>query len=115
MAAISLLLDEDVRPLLGEILRDRGYDVVHVADRNRAGLTDVEQLAFSVVERRAILTFNVKDFVLLDKTCRETSKEHCGIVLSKQIPFRDLLRRALRFLNRHSSESLHNNVFWLTD
>lgn len=101
--------------MLGEILRDRGYDVVHVADRSRAGLIDVEQLAFAVIERRAILTYNVKDFVLLDKTYRGTGKEHCGIILSKQIPFRDLLQRTLRFLNRHTRESLHNNVFWLTD
>ena len=30
MAKISLLLDEDVRPLLAAILRQRGYDAVHV-------------------------------------------------------------------------------------
>ena len=30
MAKITLLLDEDVRPMLGEILRQRGYDAVHV-------------------------------------------------------------------------------------
>jgi hypothetical protein len=34
MANIALLLDEDVRPLLGEILRQRGYDVVQ---RHRGG------------------------------------------------------------------------------
>ena len=31
MAKITLLLDEDVRPILGEILRQRGYDAVHRA------------------------------------------------------------------------------------
>jgi predicted nuclease of predicted toxin-antitoxin system len=115
MAAIALLLNEDVRPLLGEILRDRGYDVVHVAELNRDGLTDPEQLNFAASERRAILTYNVKDFVLLDKTYRETGKEHYGIVFSKQLSLKDLLRRALRFLNRHSRESVHNIVFWLPD
>ena len=33
MAKISLLLDEDVRPILGEILRQRGYDAIHVLER----------------------------------------------------------------------------------
>lgn len=32
MAKIALLLDEDVRPTLGEILRQRGYDTIHVLD-----------------------------------------------------------------------------------
>ncbi len=31
MAKITLLLDEDVRPILGEILRQRGYDAVHTS------------------------------------------------------------------------------------
>jgi predicted nuclease of predicted toxin-antitoxin system len=31
MAKITLLLDEDVRPMLGEILRQRGYDAVHTS------------------------------------------------------------------------------------
>ena len=35
MAKIILLLDEDVRPMLGEILRQRGYDAVHVLDAGR--------------------------------------------------------------------------------
>ena len=30
MANIILLLDEDVRLVLGEILRQRGYDALHV-------------------------------------------------------------------------------------
>jgi len=33
MAKIALLLDEDVRPMLGEVLRQRGYDVIHVLVR----------------------------------------------------------------------------------
>ena len=45
MAKIALLLDEDVRPMLGEILRQRGYDAIHVLDAGRAGKSDAEQLA----------------------------------------------------------------------
>jgi predicted nuclease of predicted toxin-antitoxin system len=48
MAKIALLLDEDVRPMLGEILRQRGYDVIHVLGVGRAGKTDAEQLAYAV-------------------------------------------------------------------
>ena len=45
MAKITLLLDEDVRPILGEILRQRGYDAIHVLDAGRTGKSDAEQLA----------------------------------------------------------------------
>ena len=43
MAKITLLLDEDVRPILGEILRQRGYDAVHVLDAGRTGQSDAGQ------------------------------------------------------------------------
>jgi hypothetical protein len=46
MLTIPLLLDEDVRPLLGQILSQRGYDVVHVIEVGRTGRTDADQLAY---------------------------------------------------------------------
>lgn len=58
MSSISLLLDEDVRPLIAEILRERGYDVIHVFEFDRGGRSDSEQLGFAVTEKRAILTHN---------------------------------------------------------
>jgi len=46
-AAIPLLLDEDVRPLLAEVLRARGFDVIHVLETGRAGKPDAEQLEYA--------------------------------------------------------------------
>lgn len=43
MANIALLLDEDVRVKLGEILRQRGYDVIHVLEAERGGTWSREQ------------------------------------------------------------------------
>ena len=56
-----MLLDEDVRPLLAEILRQRGYDAVHILDLERTGKTDAEQLEFAASQHRAILltTFEI--------------------------------------------------------
>ena len=42
MAPITLLLDEDVRPLLAEILRQRGYDAIQVLEVSRGGKSDPE-------------------------------------------------------------------------
>jgi|SRR3989304_7445163 len=115
MADIALLLDEDVRVILAEILRQRGYDAIHVLEADRTGKTDPEQLAYAASQQRAILTHNVRDFRLLDKQYHDESKEHFGILFSDQVPLRDLLRRTLRFLSRHTAEDVKNNALWLND
>ena len=115
MAKIALLLDEDVRLVLGEILRQRGYDVIHVLEVGRAGKSDPDQLAYAVSRQRTILTHNIRDYRLLDIKYHEEGKEHFGILLSDQVPLRDLLRRALRFLGRHTGEEVKNNALWLND
>ena len=42
MSEISLYLDEDVRVLLAEILRNRGYNAYHVLEVERTGKSDSE-------------------------------------------------------------------------
>jgi predicted nuclease of predicted toxin-antitoxin system len=107
------LLDEDVRSALAEILRQRGYDAVHVLESERTGKTDAEQLEYAISQQRAILTRNIKDFTRLDRQHRDNGKEHFGILLSDQVPLRELLRRSLRFLGRRTEEEVKNNIFWL--
>ena len=114
MAKIFLLLDEDVRPLLADILRQRGYDAVHVLDLQRTGKTDAEQLEYATNQQRAILTHNIRDFIRLNRQYRESGKEHFGILLSEQVSLRELLQRTLRFLGRRNAEEVKNNFFWLT-
>lgn len=75
MAKITLLLDEDVRPILGEILRQRGYDAVHVLDAGRTGQSDAEQLAYAVSQRRTILTHNIRHFRLLTRRRQATLRD----------------------------------------
>jgi predicted nuclease of predicted toxin-antitoxin system len=113
MAKIRLLLDEDVRPILAEILRQRSYDVVHVLELERTGKSDAEQLEYAVSCKRAILTHNIRDFIILDRQYRENAEEHFGIILSDQIAFRQLLQRTLRFLGRRTADDVKNNIFWL--
>jgi len=115
MAKIALLLDEDVRPTLGEILRRRGYDAIHVLEVDRAGKSDPEQLAYAASQQRAILTHNIRHFRLLNQRYHEEGREHFGILLSAQVPLKDLLRRALRCLGRHTADEVKNNVLWLNE
>ena len=115
MATTRLFLDEDVHLLLAETLRQRGFDVRHVIELNRSGLSDSEQLAFAVKQGRAILTHNVRDYVLLDREYRARGEVHFGIVVSDQVPFRELLRRTLRWLGRKPKADVRNRIVWLHD
>jgi predicted nuclease of predicted toxin-antitoxin system len=115
MAHIRLFIDEDVRLLLAETLRRRGYDAVHVLERDRGGRNDPDQLAFAVAQRRAILTHNVGHFVVLDREYHATRRTHCGILVCNQVPFRELLRRTPRCLSRLTAEQVRNRVVWLHD
>lgn len=108
-----LLLDEDVRPLLAEVLRQRGYDAVHVLEIDRGGYSDNDQLDYASNHGRTLLTHNIRDFLVLDQAYRSQGREHCGILLSDQVPFRELLRRTLRCLNHHSGSELRGRVEWL--
>jgi predicted nuclease of predicted toxin-antitoxin system len=85
MTQITLLLDEDVRPLLAEILRQRGYDAVHVLEVSRGGKSDLEQLAYAVSQGRAMLTHNIRDYLLLDGNTEH--REKSITVLSSPIKF----------------------------
>ena len=115
MTRITLFLDEDVQPLLAEILRQRGYDVVHVLEVGRGGESDPEQLAYAVSQGRTMLTHNIRDYLLLDRKYQGQGREHHGIIVSDQVPLRELLRRTLRCLSRRTADKVRNQVIWLQD
>ena len=57
---IKLLIDEDVHLMLADAIRKRGYDVVHVQEIDRKGLSDADQLRLAVSHKRCLFSFNVK-------------------------------------------------------
>ena len=113
MAEIRLLLDEDVRPLLGQVLRDRGHDVVAVNQLGLNAADDSEVLERAVEEGRALLTHNVEHFVVLATQYAEKNWEHHGIIVSDQLPIGVLLARVSRLLARKQAEDLTNSLEWL--
>ena len=115
MTVPRLYLDEDVDPMLARVLMDRGYDVLTTIDAGRTSATDADQMAFAVREGRAILTHNVAHFSVLARQYALAGWEHHGVVLSDQLPLKELLARVLRFLDRHSADSVRNQIIWLQD
>jgi len=78
---VRLYLDEMISPRVAEGLRRRGYDVVAAAERETLGSSDARQLAEAIHGRRALVTFDVRDFSVLAKAAAVAGTENWGIVL----------------------------------
>ena len=114
MDKIKLLLDEDVHSTLSSILRKRGFDVLHVQEVEGKGKSDAEQLTYACQQQRCLMSFNVKDFVLLHNQYAKEEKEHWGIIVSKQLPIGETLRRVLSVLQKNSQTLIKNRILFLS-
>ncbi len=110
---IELLLDEDVHSGLAHALRKRGYDAIHAQELDRKGRSDADQLLFAIQQKRCLFTFNVKDFVILHNQHMKNCQEHWGIIVAKQLPFRETMSRLLGLLQRHSKKTIKNHLEFL--
>ena len=119
---MRLLLDEQHDRHIAELLRREGHDAVAVSEV--AGLRrrpDNELLDAAVDDRRAIVTENARDFVVLHRRFIDEGRTHYGIVLtaSRRFTRKKAGRRpflaALRRLHRtHPSEdALRDQLIWL--
>ncbi len=113
MMKIKLLLDEDVHAALSAALRKRGYDVVHVSELQRKGKEDHEQLNYASEQQRCLVSFNVKDFVLLHYDYIRRGQENFGIIVSKQLSVGQTLSKLLNISGRFSQETIKNRLEFL--
>lgn len=77
---------------------------------------DEEHLQWATEHGRVVLTFDARDFRILDAQWRAQGRDHAGILLSippPQISYGELLRRLLAFLDTVSAEEMVNQVRWL--
>lgn len=112
---IKLYLDEDVDISLSIALKQKGIDVLTTQESGHARLSDIEQLEFAVSKKRAILTHNKRDFILLHKKYLIEGKEHYGIILSDQRPIGELLRGLSRLIFSLTAEQMKNRQEFLSN
>ena len=110
---IWLYLDEDVQRGVAVALRGRGFDTVSAHEVGRKGLSDAEQLAYAAAGERALVTFNVDDFLCLHREALESGRPHWGVILSEQAPIGEVTRRLLNLLNRVTADEIRDQVYWL--
>jgi len=76
-----LLLDEMFSPRIAVGLRDRDLDAYGIVERpDLRSLPDPEVLELATAEQRILVTFNIKDFQMLDRQWATTGRRHGGIV-----------------------------------
>lgn len=79
---MRLLLDEHISPTVAVELRRLEHDVDAVAERDDLrGRLDVEVFAKAAVERRAVVTFDVSDYLPLVHGSIQLGHRHGGVIL----------------------------------
>lgn len=62
-AAVRLLLDEMLAPVIAQRLRDLGHDVEAISgEASSKGLSDADVMTLALRQRRAVVTNNLVDF-----------------------------------------------------
>ena len=95
---MNLYLDEDMNDvLLVRLLRRAGHNVETPVDTGLLGKSDAVQLAYSIRARRAILSYNYKDFKELHDLIGDATGTHLGILVVRQEndPTRDLSEKGI--------------------
>jgi hypothetical protein len=118
---LRLLLDEHFSKRIAAEMRDRGYDVVAVTERDELrGLPDAQVFAEAASARYVIVTQNYADFALLVGEAALGDIEQPGVVfVPKRLwsSIRDLdgfVEALCRFLEAHAgAERVPGTVAWL--
>jgi Domain of unknown function (DUF5615) len=76
------LLDEMLSERIARQLRERGHDVMSVVtDHALVGCSDDQIMAHAAGDGRAVVTTNIKDFMVIDGQYRDRGVSHAGLVL----------------------------------
>ena len=105
---MKALVDEQLSPQIAELLRQAGYDVVAVVERDDlVGSIDRVVLEVAATEERAVITNNVKDFRPLAAEWLAQGKTHAGLILLPSK--RTRTRAAVATLAGAIEKVLHNH------
>lgn len=108
-----IYLNEHLSRRLAEQLRAYGFDVISSHEAGMLSASDAEQLEYACREQRALVTFNISDFMKLHEDYLQATRDHFGIILSTEASIATVIHRLLRLLNSLSRDELKNQVIWL--
>lgn len=117
---MRLLLDAHFDPGVARTLRERGHDVMSALELGPDiyQAADADLLGYALTERRAVVTRNVRDFVLLHTAWMASERSHAGIILvhAKTVPEGDRgaeIRALDQLLQPGDPNELTDALIWL--
>jgi predicted nuclease of predicted toxin-antitoxin system len=113
---IRIFTDEDVDARLAPQLRRLGYDAVSCVEAGRSNkeISDDEQLQYATDRGRAIVVYNVDDYVALELIWKATERRHHGIIMTTAgRPVGVLLRWMVCHLDTYAPAQQDDVVLWL--
>ena len=113
------LLDEQLSPEIAALLRQAGFDVVAVVERDDlTGRSDRAVLQVASGEGRAVVTKNIKDFRPLAAETLAQGESHAGLILlpASRTRTRDaigMLAKAIEQILRDHPDGLKDSERWI--
>lgn len=97
-------------------LRARGVDVSTALEESMIERPDEAHFIFAAEANRTLYSFNVGDFYHLHSKFSAETREHAGLILSRQQQFTvgEQLRRLLRLIATVPAEEMKNRVEFLS-
>jgi hypothetical protein len=110
---IELYLDEDVDINIAMLIRRRGFLASTAREAGMLQVDDAEQLAYAVTHKKAIVTHNRDDFLLLAKEYDVLGHEHWGIIIARRRSPYEIVRRLVTLLNTVTADEFQNQVRYI--
>jgi len=90
--------------------------VVTAIDVDMAGQEDQQHVQFAKAQSRVLCTYNASDFYRIHTELVGAGRSHAGMVLAPQQRYSvgEHLRRLLRLMAAHSTESMRDHVEFLS-
>lgn len=118
---MRLLLDEMLSPRIAAQLRDRGFDVIAIAE-TPALRQQPDEIVFANAqdESRTIVTRNIRDFRILAKQALAAGRRHHGLILvsNRRFPGHDpgAIGQLVEALSEILSKSpdISSTEYWLS-
>jgi hypothetical protein len=110
---VKRYLDESVTVVLAKVLAQHGVVCLTVRVAGHLGKPDEFQLSVAAREHRVLFTHDTHDFSRLAGDWTAAGRTHAGILLTHQLPLRNLILRFRAFLLRGPSHDYTNQILWL--
>lgn len=115
MSEIKVFTDEDIDMAVSRALKLRGFEASTTLEHERCRSKDEGQLEYATSIGAVLLTHNVQDFPRIHYKFMKDGKHHSGIIIVKQVPVGEILKRFLRLASVLLAEDMEDRLEYLSN